>query len=63
MTVEDIIENVCKKCKYYNRLLELCRGECLPVRRAIERNAAGRGLCDDVKNFVKEGKDEFKTES
>lgn len=54
MNVDDVIENVCKKCKFYNRLLELCRGEVLPVQRAIERNAEGRGTCDDVKNFLKE---------
>ena len=61
--INEVIEKVCKKCKFYNRLLELCRGEVLPVWRAIEKNAEGRGLCDDVKNYLKEGKDECKTES
>lgn len=54
--INDIEEKVCKDCKFYNKILGICRGELLPVQRAILRNAAGRGTCDDVKNFVKEDK-------
>ena len=63
MTVEEVIEKVCKNCKFYNKRLGVCKGELLPVEEAILINASGRGLCDDVKNFLKEGKDECKTES
>ena len=52
--INEVIEKVCKNCKYYNRLLEVCSGEVLPVWRAIERNAEGWGLCQDVKDFIKE---------
>lgn len=52
MTVEDIIEKVCKECKFYNKHLGICKGELLPVEEAILINAAGRGLCDDVKKFI-----------
>ena len=54
MTVEYIIEKVCKECKFYNKHLGICKGELLPVEEAILINAAGRGLCDDFKDFVKE---------
>lgn len=63
MIVDEVIEKVCKKCKYYNKSLGVCRGELLPVEEAILRNAEGRGTCDDVKNFLKEDADECKTES
>lgn len=54
--INDIEEKVCKDCKFYNKILGICRGELLPVQRAIARNATGRGTCDDVKNFIKEDK-------
>ena len=63
MTVEEVIEKVCKKCKFYNKSLGVCRGELLPVEEAILINAEGRGLCDGVKDFIKEDADECKTES
>ena len=63
MNVEEVIENVYKKCKFYNKSLRVCKGELLPAQRAIERNAEGRGLCDDVKDFIKESKNECKAES
>lgn len=63
MNVDDVIENVCKKCKFYNERLGVCRGELLPVEEAVIRNATGRGSCDDIKNFLKEDKDERKAES
>ena len=60
MTIDEVIENVCKKCKYYIKALGICAGEVLPVERAILRNAEGRGLCNDVKNFIIEAKEDLK---
>lgn len=55
IAVAEIVKKVCQNCKFYNKHLGVCRGELLPVEEAILRNAAGRGLCDDVKNFIKVG--------
>jgi hypothetical protein len=63
IAVAEIMKRVCKKCKFYNERLGVCRGELLPVEEAVIRNAEGRGSCDDVKNYLKEGKDERKAES
>lgn len=52
--IDKIVEEVCKNCKGYNKILGICRGELLPVERAVAKNLSARGLCDDVKNFVKE---------
>lgn len=52
--INDIEEKVCKDCKSYNKMLGVCRGELLPVQKAIAKNLSGRGLCDDVKDYVKE---------
>jgi hypothetical protein len=63
IAVAEIMKKVCKKCKFYNERLGVCRGELLPVEEAVIRNAAGQGTCDDIKNFIKEGKDECETKS
>lgn len=52
MNLDEVIEKVCKKCKYYNKSFGVCKGELLPVKEAILRNAEGRGLCDDIKKFI-----------
>lgn len=56
MNIDEVIEKVCKKCKYYNKSFGVCKGELLPVEEAVIRNAAGQGTCDDIKNYLKEGK-------
>ena len=55
MTIETVIKSVCEKCDYYDKSFGVCRGEVLPVERAILNNAEGRGLCDNVKNFITKG--------
>jgi hypothetical protein len=60
MTIETVIKSVCEKCDYYDKSFGVCRGEVLPVERAILNNAEGRGLCDIVKNFITKGEEEDK---
>jgi hypothetical protein len=55
MTIETVIKSVCEKCEYYEKSFGVCTGEVLPVERAILNNAEGRGLCDNVKNFITKG--------
>ena len=57
MTIETVIKAVCEKCQYYNKSFGVCTGEVLPVERAILNNAEGRGLCDNVKNFITKGEE------
>ena len=57
MTIETVIKSVCKKCDYYDKSFGVCRGEVLPVERAVLNNAEGRGLCDNVKNFITKGEE------
>lgn len=58
MTIEMVIKSVCEKCKFYDKSFGVCRGEVLPVERAVLNNAEGRGLCDNVKNFITKGESE-----
>ena len=57
MTIETVIKSVCEKCDYYDKSFGVYRGEVLPVERAILNNAEGRGLCDNVKNFITKGEE------
>lgn len=57
MTIETVIKSVCNNCIYYNKCFGICEGEVLPVEKAILKNAEGRGLCDNVKNFIDKGED------
>ena len=51
---------VCSTCKFYNKDYDVCGGEMLPMERAIMRNLDGRGTCRDIKEFVKELKEQDK---
>ena len=59
MTIETVIKSVCEKCKFYDKSFGVCRGEVLPVERAVLNNAEGRGLCDNVKNFITKGEKKY----
>ena len=58
MTIADVIINVCMKCNFFNAGMEICGGELLPIDRAIQKNAEGRGCCEKVKEYIKEQKNE-----
>lgn len=49
-----IKQEVCSKCKCYNKYFDICCGEILPVEMVIMRNLEGRGHCQCIKEFVKE---------
>ena len=49
-----IKQEVCSKCKCYNKDHDICCGEILPVEMVIMRNLEGRGPCQCIKEFVKE---------
>ena len=58
MNVDEVIEivkKVCENCKFYNKIMGVCEGELLPVELAVIKNIEDRGLCDNVKDFIKEG--------
>ena len=52
--VKNVIKDVCRKCMFYKKDFDVCGGEILPVNKAIIRNIEGRGLCQKVKDYVKE---------
>lgn len=54
--VTNVIKDVCRKCMFYKKDFGICGGEILPIDKAIIRNIEGRGLCQEVKDYVKEQK-------
>ena len=61
ITIDDLVNffkfEVCSTCKFYNKDLDVCGGEILPMERAIMRNIEGRGNCRDIKDFAKQFKE------
>ena len=45
---------VCSTWKFYNKDVDICGGEMLPMERAIIKNLEGRGNCRDIKDFAKQ---------
>lgn len=55
--IEAVIKSFCEKCKFYDKSFGVCRGEVLPVERAILNNAECRRLCDIIKDFITKGEE------
>ena len=62
MTIKAVIKSVCEECEFYDKSFEICKGEILPVEKAILKNVQGRGLCEKVKSFITKGVDKGESE-
>lgn len=52
-----LIMDCCSKCNYFQNAFGICGAEVLPIEQAILNNLDGRGLCKDIKDYVKKIKE------